>query len=219
MATASSKKAMVARGPRSRPAFDDDEENAGARPVARRSVTLAEKLRGPRSIGYFLIFLGVALVIQGLHTLEHVVQSIQVFVFGVPRPLAGGLLGSAVDFPIVHFTYNFAYFLALIWAVAWAYGLGGFRRFDRAGMWALLIAAGIQTYHAAEHVIQISQEIAVGTPRPAGFIGLFQDNVLIHLLLNTIVWVLPLFAFWRFGGIGVMKQWILTRQVRMPSSA
>ncbi len=176
-------------------------------------------LQGPRSIGYFLVFLGVALIIQGFHAMEHIVQSLQVFVFGVPRPQAGGLLGSAIDFPWVHFTYNFFFFIALAWATAWAFGLGGFRRFDRWAMWVLIIAAGIQTYHAGEHVIQITQELAVGTARPPGFIGFFQDNVVVHLLLNVVEWVLPFYAFAKFGGLAVMKDWILERKVTTPASA
>lgn len=176
-------------------------------------------LQGPRSIGYFLVFLGVALIIQGFHAMEHIVQSLQVFVFGVPRPQAGGLLGSAIDFPWVHFTYNFVYFIALAWATAWAFGLGGFRRFDRWALWVLIIAAGIQTYHAGEHVIQITQELAVGTARPPGFIGFFQDNVVVHLVLNVVEWVLPFYAFVKFGGLAVMKDWILERKVTTPSAA
>lgn len=194
-------------------------ESLGVERRARKPESLVEKLRGKRSVGYMLVFLGVALVIQGFHVLEHIAQTLQVFVFGVPRPMAGGLLGSAVDFPWVHFVYNFVLFLALVWVAAWAYGLGGFRRFDRIGMWCLLIAAGIQTYHAGEHIIQISQEFAVGTQRPPGFIGFFQDNVVVHLTLNAVEWVLPFGAFWRFGGIEVMKNWILKREVIAPATA
>lgn len=217
MATSTSKKSQsVSLWPRPSTAR---RPSLGVQRPARKPESLLEKLRGRRSVGYMLIFLGVALVIQGLHVLEHIAQTLQVFVFGVPKPMAGGLLGSAVDFPWVHFVYNFVLFLALVWVAAWAYGLGGFRRFDRIGMWCLLIAAGIQTYHAGEHVIQISQEFAVGTPRPPGFIGLFQDNVVVHLLLNTVVWVLPFIVFWRFGGIEVMMHWILRREVTAPATA
>jgi hypothetical protein len=214
------KKAIEVKGARA-PAYSrfPRAQGSGAKRVPRPTDRILEKLRGPRSLGYFLVFLGIGLVIQGLHTMEHIAQTMQIYVFGVPKPQAGGLLGSAVDFPIVHFVYNFAFFLFLLWSVAWAYGLGGFRKLDRSAMWLLIIAAGIQTYHAAEHVIQISQEAAVGTPRPPGFIGLFQDNVVVHLALNFIVWILPFYAFVRLGGIGVMKQWLFTRQVRLPASA
>jgi hypothetical protein len=194
-------------------------DSAGARSVSRRSDSWAEKLRGPRSLGYLLVFLGVTLIIQGLHTMEHIVQVVQIMVFGVPGAVAGGLLGSALDFPLVHFFYNFVLFLALIWAVAWAYGLGGFQKLDRIGMWMLLIAAGIQTYHTGEHVLQLAQEAAFATQRPNGFIGFFVPNFLAHLVLNILEWVFPFLAFWRFGGLGVMKNWLLTRRVRNPVSA
>src|SRR5690242_12583418 len=143
--------------PSRRPARPAKTQTARGRPALRtlpeevvtaHRPSVLERLRGPRSVGYFLIALGIALVIQGLHALEHVAQTMQVFVFGVPRAQAGGLLGAWFDFPIVHFTYNFVYFLLLVWFVSWAFGLGGFRRFDRLGMWLLIIAAGIQTYHA-----------------------------------------------------------------------
>lgn len=181
--------------------------------------TLLEKLRGRNSKRYFFIFLGTAIAIQIAHDAEHVVQSLQVFVLGTARPVAGGLLGSFFDFPIVHFSYNFIFFAALLFAVAWAYGLGGFQKLDRIGMWLLIITAGIQTYHQAEHVIQIAQEVATGTQRPPGFIGFSQDNVVVHLLLNTIVWVLPAIAMWRFGGFKVYSEWVLSKIRRTPSTA
>jgi len=168
-------------------------------------------MRGKNSRRYLLIFLGTAVVIQGLHDMEHIVQSIQVFFLGVPRAQAGGLLGSVFDFPMVHFAYNILFFVALTWAVAWVYGLGGFRKFDAAGMWTLLIAAGIQAYHAVEHILQVSQEAATGTQRPPGAIGLIGDNIIAHLILNTVVFVLPLFSLWRFGGFKVMWDWVFRR--------
>jgi hypothetical protein len=178
-----------------------------------------QKLRGRRSREYFLLFLAAAVIIEGLHVLEHVVQSLQVFAFGVSPAVAGGLAGSLFDFPWVHFAYNFLFFGALIFAVAWAYGLGGFSRFDSVGMWALIIVAGIQTYHAAEHVIQIAQTFETGTARPPGFIGFFAapvgGNVAVHLALNLIVWVPTVIAFYRFGGAQVFTTWLASvRQAR-----
>jgi hypothetical protein len=58
----------------------------------------------------------------------------------------------------------------------------------------------------------------VGTQRPPGFIGLFQDNVVVHLTLNTIEWVLPFVAFWRFGGIEVMLDWVRRRGIHAPTA-
>jgi hypothetical protein len=178
-----------------------------------------EKLRGPHSLGHLLIFLGIAVIVQAAHAVEHVVQTLQVFVFAMPREEAGGVLGSMLDFPWVHFTYNFVFFVGLLWAVAWAYGLGGFRRLDSIGMWALIVGATVQTYHTAEHVIQIAQQLEVGTNRPPGFIGSFQDNVLIHLELGVAGLVFPLVSLVRFGGIGVMKRWIAEHRVTVPAAA
>ena len=182
--------------------------------AAKPRESYVEKMRGRDSRRYFLIFLGTILVIQGLHDMEHIAQSIQVFFLGVPRASAGGLLGSVFDFPIVHFTYNILFFVALTWAVAWVYGLGGFRKFDAAGMWTLLIAAGIQAYHAVEHILQVTQEAATGTQRPPGAIGLIGDSVIAHLILNTVVFVLPLFSLWRFGGFRVMWDWVFRKPAR-----
>ena len=189
----------------------------GDRPVKKEP--FLQKLRGRRSREYFLLFLAIALIIQGLHTLEHVVQSIQVFVLGMSPAVAGGLFGSVFDFPWLHFAYNFLFFGALIFAVAWAYGLGGFSRFDSVGMWMLFIAASIQTYHAAEHVIQIAQAFETGTARPPGFVGFFAGplggNVAVHLILNLIVWVPALITFYRFGGAVVFARWLSAlRQAR-----
>ena len=216
----SAKKPIVAKGARTAEySLSSRSASGGTKRVQRRTDRILEKMRGPRSMGYFLVFLGVGLIIQGLHALEHIAQTMQILVFGVPKPVAGGLLGSAVDFPIVHFVYNFAFFLFILWSIAWAYGLGGFRKLDHRAMWLLLITGVIQTYHAAEHVIQIAQEAAVGTQRPPGLVGLFQENFIAHLILNVTVWVLPFWAFVRLGGLGVMRQWIFTREVRLPASA
>ena len=213
------KKSNESKGLGSAPARSRGAAAAGARRVERRSESFAERLRGPRSLGYFLVFLGIALVIQGFHTLEHVVQVVQIVAYGVSPAVAGGLLGAWFDFPLVHFVYNFTYFIALLWAVAWAYGLGGFQKLDRLGMWMLIIATAVQTYHAAEHVIQLGQAAAFATNRPNGIIGFFVPNFWAHLILNAAVWVLPLMSFWRFGGFGVMKEWIFTRRVRLPANA
>jgi hypothetical protein len=202
--------------------FQRERSRTGGRAPARRLApkgekprkeTLVQKLRGPKSRRYLLAFLAAAVIIQGLHVLEHVTQSIQVFVFGTSPAVASGLAGSIFDFPLVHFTYNFLFFGALIWGVAWVFGLGGFSKFDRAGVWAVVVAAAIQTYHAAEHVLQIFQSIETGTNRPPGFVGFFANNVIIHLLLNLIVWLPVVFAFYRFGGGAVIVRWAsLVRQ-------
>jgi hypothetical protein len=174
----------------------------------REKESVSQKLRGPRSRRYLLAFLGVAVIVQGGHVLEHVTQSIQVFVLGVPGSVAGGLLGSFFDFPAVHFLYNAIFFGALVWAIAWAFGLGGFATFDRSGLWALIIAGGVQTYHAGEHVIQILQALETGTNRPPGFIGFFGNNVIIHLVLNLVVWLPTVYTFYRFGGTAVIVDWV-----------
>ena len=65
-------------------------------------------------------FLAVVVTVQGAHMVEHVVQLLQVTVFGVPDDDALGLLGYVVQFngteEWLHLGYNAVFFVAL-WAL------------------------------------------------------------------------------------------------------
>jgi hypothetical protein len=81
------------------------------------AVVVAAAKRGQMTLGRrTLLFMSAAVVIQGGHVIEHVVQLIQVLVFGVAEDDALGLLGYVVQFngteEWLHLAYNGFYLLA-----------------------------------------------------------------------------------------------------------
>ena len=69
-------------------------------------------------MGYrMFVFMTVVVVVQGGHVIEHIVQLLQVTVFGVPDDRALGLLGELIQFngteEWLHLGYNVVYLIAL----------------------------------------------------------------------------------------------------------
>ncbi len=143
-------------------------------------------LFGPSGWRNFLLALLALVTLQGFHVLEHAVQNVQVWYQHVLPPLSCGLLGCQLDFPWVHFVYNVAYFVGLGWMVVWAYGLG---QSNRWAVGSIIFATAFQGYHTFEHGVQLMQFFATGNPRPPGVIGVFGNNIVIHLIYNLIAWV------------------------------
>lgn len=92
-----------------------------------------------RHLGTPATVLGILLVTQSLHTIEHLAQWAQYHVLGWPLKAASGII-SPLNAEIVHFGWNLAVLLALIYVLA-----AGLRN---RWMWLLLIWAGA---HMAEH--------------------------------------------------------------------
>lgn len=145
---------------------------------------IAETVRRPAmraplaSLGE-IVFLG-SVVVQGLHFAEHISQVVQKFFLGLPQ--ADGILGAAFDLEWVHFGYNLALLLSLWFVVGalWAGGSGWAPR-------ALWLAAGIQTYHVAEHGLKLAQHLTAGCHSCPGLLGQFGDLVWIHFTINLLV--------------------------------
>lgn len=133
-----------------------------------------------------MVFLG-SVTLQGLHFVEHISQVAQKFFLGLPQ--AGGILGATFDLEWVHFSYNLALFLTLWFVVGalWAGGSGWAPR-------ALWLAAGIQTYHVAEHGLKLAQHLTAGCHSCPGLLGQFGDLVWIHFTINLLVMALMLVA-------------------------
>ena len=163
-----------------------------------------------RQIGPFLLFFGALVVIQGVHMFEHVVQLVQVTVFGVPEDDALGLLGYVLAIQgteeWLHLVFNGAYLLGLtalivpLWRrVPTLLPLSAF----------LVFAAGVglETWHAAEHAVIIANVLANdGCPCP----GILDSrtgisDTFLHFGYNAAVYAAVLFAFayvvsaWRRG--------------------
>ena len=84
------------------------------------ATALAEGVATPRTAALSPLafrFLVIVVVVQGGHVIEHIVQPLQVFVFGVPEDDALGLLGYVLQFngteEWLHLGFNSLYLLSL----------------------------------------------------------------------------------------------------------
>jgi hypothetical protein len=139
-------------------------------------------------------FLAGVVVIQGGHVIEHVIQLLQVFGFGVAEEDALGLLGYLVQFDgteeWLHLGFNSLYLAALymlvlpLWRITplvlpvWAFAL-----FLVGGVW-------LETWHVVEHGVIISRVIANdGCPCPGiGDAALGVSDTILHFAYNVIAY-------------------------------
>lgn len=139
-------------------------------------------------------FLVIVVAVQGGHVIEHIVQTLQVFVFGVPEDEALGLLGYVLQFngteEWLHLVFNSVYLLSLyvlilpLWRITpavlptWAFAL-----FVVASVW-------VETWHMVEHGVIISNVIASGgCPCPGiGDVALGLSDTILHLFYNGVAY-------------------------------
>jgi parallel beta helix pectate lyase-like protein len=126
------------------------------------------------------------LVVQSFHMLEHVVQVIQINV--EDAEVRRGLAGAVFDTEWVHFAYNLAVLVFLVWA--WRMTARLDRTWDRAATsyGFVLAALVIQTYHLAEHVAKILQHVTTGLDPAPGLIGDQFGLVWFHFGINLAVY-------------------------------
>jgi len=91
-------------------------------------------------LGTPAMVLSILLVTQSLHSVEHAAQWVQYHVLGWPLSAANGLI-SPLNAEIVHFSWNLAMLLVVVWLIA-----AGLRN---RWMWLLLLWASA---HTAEHI-------------------------------------------------------------------
>jgi hypothetical protein len=165
---------------------------ARAAPATRPGVALDERV---------FLFMTAVVVIQGGHVVEHIVQLLQVFAFGVPDDRALGLLGYVLQFngteEWLHLGFNALYLLTLyalivpLWRITpavlprWAFGL-----FLGASVW-------VETWHMVEHGVIISNVIANGgCPCPGiGDAALGVADTVLHFFYNAIAYTGVAVAF------------------------
>jgi len=136
----------------------------------------------------------IVVVIQGGHVIEHIVQTLQVFVFGVPEDDALGLLGYVLQFngteEWLHLVFNSVYLLSLyalilpLWRITPAVLPGwAFAVFLAASVW-------VETWHMVEHGVIISNVIANGgCPCPGiGDVALGLSDTILHLFYNGVAY-------------------------------
>ena len=118
--------------------------------------------------------------------LEHVVQVIQINV--QDAEVRRGLAGAAFDTEWVHFGYNLAVLLFLVWAWRMTAKMDSAWRRAAAAYGFVLSALVIQTYHLAEHIAKILQRVTSGLDPAPGLIGDQFGLVWFHFGINLAVY-------------------------------
>jgi len=139
--------------------------------------------------------------IQGGHMVEHVVQLLQVYAFGVPDDDALGLLGYVVQFngteEWLHLGYNTLYLLALYALIVPLWRIRG-TVIPQAAFWFFLAASvWLETWHMVEHGVIIANVIANnGCPCPGiGDAALGVSDTVLHFFYNALAYAGVAYAY------------------------
>jgi len=143
-----------------------------------------------------LLFLE-AVLLQGFHELEHIVQILQRTVLGIAN--GAGVLGSRFDLEPVHMVYNAAFLFLL--AVVYA---GCRRNQSETGgpslaFGLLCLAVILQGYHTVEHLVKMWQYLQTGLNGTPGILGYWFPVVYLHFVYNTAIYAVTLAAFFLGG--------------------
>jgi hypothetical protein len=130
------------------------------------------------------------MVIVLAHWAEHLVQAVQIYVLGWPRPQAGGVLGLWFPFLVSSEILHYGY------AIVMLIGLWIFRKgFTGLSRKWWTVALVIQFWHHIEHALLQTQAILhhnlLGSPIPVSFLQMAfpKNRVEIHLFYNAIVFI------------------------------
>jgi hypothetical protein len=150
---------------------------------------------------FFTFFAGVMLV-QGVHVIEHIIQLIQVFILGVPKDEALGLLGYVYQFKgtaeFLHLGFNASYLLALFLLIVPLKR----RTPHPVPVWALTTfavgAVALESWHMVEHIVIINHALQNnGCPCP-GILDAATGipDVVLHFFYNAITYAAVVVPFW-----------------------
>jgi hypothetical protein len=135
------------------------------------------------------------LVIVLAHWVEHILQAIQIFLLGWPRPRAGGALGLVYPWLVTSEWLHYGY------AVVMLVGLALLRPafVGRARRW-WDVALAIQVWHHFEHLLLFGQatlhQNLFGASVPTSILQLVFPRVELHLFYNAVVFTPMLVAMW-----------------------
>lgn len=132
--------------------------------------------------------LGIFMAVVLAHWAEHVVQAVQIWVLGIPRHAAGGVLGSVMPWLVHSEALHYGYALVmLVGLIALRPGFVG-----RARTW-WTVALVIQVWHHFEHLLLLGQVVTgtnlAGRPVPTSVLQLAVPRVELHLFYNAVVFV------------------------------
>jgi hypothetical protein len=157
---------------------------AVTQPIERRTFAqFLDDLNGRYHRRALWIFMAIVLA----HWAEHVVQAIQIWVLGWPRPEARGVLGLA--FPWLVKTEALHYGYAIVMLIGIILLRPGFTGRARAWWNGALV---IQFWHHIEHALLLTQAIThpfFGKAVPTSIAQLVIPRVELHLLYNGLVFV------------------------------
>ena len=149
-----------------------------------RGSTLVQRLNGPLHQRALWAFLAVVLA----HWAEHLTQAWQIWVMGMPRHHALGVLGMAWPWLVHSEWLHYGYALVMLAGLLalWP-GMAG-----RARTW-WGIALALQFWHHLEHALLLSQVLGGwrlgGGPAPSSIVQLVMPRVELHLFYNSVVFV------------------------------
>jgi hypothetical protein len=130
------------------------------------------------------IFLAIVLAHWG----EHLVQAVQVFILGWPRPQANGIVGLWYPWLIKSEVLHYGYAVVMLVGI-WVLRKG----FTGTARTWWTVALVIQFWHHIEHLLLIGQATAHHNlwhkPVPFSVLQLIIPRVELHLFYNTIVFI------------------------------
>ena len=139
-------------------------------------------------------FMTAVVAIQGAHVVEHIVQLLQVSLFGVAENDALGLLGYVVQFndteEWLHLGYNTFYLVSLYALIIPLWRITPAVLPTRAFWFFIAASVWLETWHMVEHGVIISNVIANGgCPCPGiGDAALGVSDTVLHLIYNLIAY-------------------------------
>ena len=139
-------------------------------------------------------FMSAVVAIQGGHVVEHVIQVLQVYTFGVPEQDALGLLGYVLQFngteEWLHLGYNTFYLLALYALIVPLWRITPTVVSTRAFWFFIVASVWIETWHMVEHGVIIANVIANhGCPCPGiGDSALGLSDTILHFFYNALAY-------------------------------
>ena len=146
-------------------------------------------------------FMTAVVAIQGGHVVEHIVQLLQVTVFGVPDAKALGLLGYLLQFngteEWLHFGYNSLYLLSLYALILPLWRITPSVLPTRAFWFFLGASVWLETWHMVEHGVIIAHVIAHGgCPCPGiGDAALGVSDTILHFFYNVVAYAGVVLAY------------------------
>jgi hypothetical protein len=138
-----------------------------------------------------------ALIIQGLHEVEHIVQVVQRTWLGIHN--GAGVFGSVFDQEPVHLVYNLAFLALLGLAYLGCRRAGAIPRRSSLVIGLLTLALLAQSYHFVEHTVKMAQFLESGRNGTPGILGNWLPIVWLHFGFNTLIY-LPVVAAFLLGG-------------------